>query len=125
MPELGADEVRIYELDAERGILTPNKHQPFVKVKPGAGPRQLVMHPNGKFAYLINELNSTMTAYRYDATKGTLTELQTLPTLPAGLPRHIRAAPRCRSRPSGKFLYGSNRGDDSLVIYAIDRRKAR
>ena len=61
VPELGGDKVMIYELDAERGFLTPNKHQPFIKMAPGAGPRQLVMHPNGKFAYLINELNSTMT----------------------------------------------------------------
>ena len=102
-----------------RGKLTPNKHQPFIKVAPGAGPRQLVMHPNGKFAYLINELNSTMTAYGYDAAKGTLTELQTLPTLPADF-HGSSAAPRCRSHPSGKFLYGSNRGHDSIVIYAID-----
>ena len=124
VPELGADEVRIYELDAEHGILTPNKHQPFVKVKPGAGPRQLVMHPNGKFAYLINELDSTMTAYRYDAKKGTLAELQTLPTLPAGFHAYSSCA-EVQIAPSGKFLYGSNRGDDSSVIYAIDRRRAR
>ena len=104
-------------------MLTPNKHQPFVKVKPGAGPRQLVMHPNGKFAYLINELNSTMTAYRYDATKGTLTELQTLPTLPADFHAYSSCA-EVQIAPSGKFLYGSNRGHDSLVIYAIDRRRA-
>jgi 6-phosphogluconolactonase len=121
VPELGADEVRIYELDAERGILTPNTHQPFIKVKPGAGPRQLVMHPNGKFAYLINELDSTMTAYRYDAKKGTLTDLQTLPTLPAGFHAYSSCA-ELQIAPSGKFLYGSNRGDDSLVIYAIDRK---
>ena len=63
VPELGADKVMIYELDAERGELTPNKHQSSVSMAPGAGPRQLVMHPNGNFAYLINELNSTMTAY--------------------------------------------------------------
>ena len=63
----GADKVMIYELDAETGSLTPNKQAPFVASAPGAGPRQLVIHPNGKFAYLINELNSTMTAYGYDA----------------------------------------------------------
>jgi 6-phosphogluconolactonase len=122
VPELGADEVRIYALDTERGILTPNKYQPFVKVKPGAGPRQLVMHPKGKFAYLINELNSTMSAYRYDARKGSLTELQTLPTLPAGFHAYSSCA-EVQIAPSGKFLYGSNRGDDSIVIYAIDAKK--
>jgi 6-phosphogluconolactonase len=121
VPELGGDKVMIYALDAERGMLTPNKHQPFIKMAPGAGPRQLVMHPNGKFAYLINELNSTMSAYRYDTKKGTLTELQTLPTLPAGFHAYSSCA-EVQIAPSGKFLYGSNRGDDSIVIYAIDKK---
>lgn len=119
VPELGADEVRIYELDAAAGKITPNPNQAFVKVAPGAGPRQLVMHPNGKFAYLINELNSTMTAYGYDPAKGTLTELQTLPTLPAGYHAHSTCA-EVQITPDGKFLYGSNRGHDSLAIYALD-----
>ena len=95
VPELGGDKVMIYELDAEKGKLTPNKNQPFIKMAPGAGPRQLVMHPNGKFAYLINELNSTMTSYGYDASKGTLTEIQTLPTLPKDFSGYS-SAPRCR-----------------------------
>jgi len=122
VPELGGDKVMIYALDAERGMLTPNQHQPSIKMAPGAGPRQLVMHPNGKFAYLINELNSTMTAYRYDAKKGALTELQTLPTLPPGFHAYSSCA-EVQIAPSGKFLYGSNRGDDSIVIYAIDAKK--
>ena len=119
VPELGGDCVMIYEFDAEKGNLTANKNQPTVKVAPGAGPRQLVMHPNGKFAYLINELNSTMTAYGYDAAKGTLTELQTLPTLPKDFSGHSSCA-EVQIAPSGKFLYGSNRGHDSIVIYALD-----
>ena len=80
------------------------------------------MHPNGNFAYLINELNSTMTAYGYDAAKGMLKELQTLPTLPADYHAHSSCA-EVQIAPSGKFLYGSNRGHDSLVIYAIDATK--
>jgi 6-phosphogluconolactonase len=122
VPELGGDKVMIYELDAERGKLTPNKHQPFISMAPGAGPRQLVMHPNGNFAYLINELNSTMTAYRYAAKKGMLKELQTLPTLPADFKGYSSCA-EVQIAPSGKFLYGSNRGHDSLVIYAIDSKR--
>jgi 6-phosphogluconolactonase len=122
VPELGGDKVMIYALDAAKGKLTPNTNQPFVHVAPGAGPRQLVMHPNGKFAYLINELNSTMTAYGYDAGAGTLTELQTLPTLPADFKGHSTCA-EVQIHPSGKFLYGSNRGHDSLAIYAIDPAK--
>jgi 6-phosphogluconolactonase len=122
VPELGADTVQIYEFDAAAGKLTANPNQPAVKVKPGAGPRQLVMHPNGRFAYLINELNSTMTAYAYDAAKGTLTELQTLPTLPADFKGHSTCA-EVQITPDGRFLYGSNRGHDSLAIYAVDPAK--
>lgn len=122
VPELGADKVMIYALDAARGKLTPNANQLFVKVASGAGPRQLVMHPNGKFAYLINELNSTITAYAYDTDNGTLRELQTLPTLPADFKEHSSCA-EVQIHPSGRFLYGSNRGHNSIVIYAIDQVK--
>jgi 6-phosphogluconolactonase len=118
--ELGGDKVMIYELDADNGKLTPNPNQPSVPVKPGAGPRQLVMHPNGRFAYLINELNSTMTAYAYDAGKGMLTELQTLSMLPDDFAGHSSCA-EVQIHPSGKFLYGSNRGHDSIAIFAVNQ----
>lgn len=121
VPDLGLDRVMIYALDAARGTLTPNPAQPWVATAPGAGPRQLVMHPGGGFAYLINELNSTMTAYRYDAARGALTELQTLSTLPAGFVGRSTCA-EVQIAPSGRFLYGSNRGHDSIVIYAIDAK---
>ena len=119
VPELGGDKVMIYELDADNGKLTANKNQPFIKMAPGAGPRQLVMHPNGKFAFLINELNSTMTSYGYDASQGTLTEIQTLPTLPKDFSGYSSCA-EVQMHPSGKFLYGSNRGHNSIVIYGVD-----
>ncbi len=119
VPELGADKVMIYVLDPARGKLSPNPKQPSISVVPGAGPRQLVMHPNGRFAYLINELNSTMTAYAYDAGHGILRELHTLPTLPAGFTGQTSCA-EVQMHPTGRFLYGSNRGHDSLAIYAID-----
>jgi 6-phosphogluconolactonase len=119
VPELGMDKVMIYELDPEQGRLTSNPQQPFVDVAPGAGPRQLVMHPNGRFAYLINELNSTMSAYGYDAAEGSLRELQTLSTLPADFTGDSTCA-EVQIAPSGKFLYGSNRGHDSIVTFAID-----
>ncbi|MGH6924672.1 MAG: lactonase family protein [Propylenella sp.] len=117
-PELGLDKVMIYALDAARGMLKPNAAQPFVSVAPGAGPRQLAMHPNGRFAYLINELNSTMTAYGYDAARGRFAELQTLSTLPKNFSAQSTCA-EVQIAPSGKFLYGSNRGHDSIVIYAV------
>ena len=119
VPDLGCDRVFIYVLDPEHGVLVPNPDRPAIRTAPGAGPRQLAMHPNGRFAYLINELNSTMTAYTYDAGRGTLSELQTLPTLPQGFAGHSSGA-AVQVAPSGRFLYGSNRGHDSIVIYALD-----
>ncbi|MFI5011513.1 MAG: lactonase family protein [Hyphomicrobiales bacterium] len=119
VPDLGLDKVMIYAFDSGSGKLRPNPHQPFVATAPGAGPRQLVMHPRGRFAYLINELNSTMSAYRYEAETGSLAELRTLSTLPAGFGAHSTCA-EVQITPSGKFLYGSNRGHDSLAIYAVD-----
>ncbi len=121
VPELGLDKVMIYELDQKTGAVKPAS-QPWVSVAPGAGPRQLVMHPKGRFAYLINELNSTMTAYGYDSKTGALTELQTLSTLPAGFTGATSCA-EVQITPDGKFLYGSNRGHNSLVIYAVDPDK--
>ncbi len=118
VPDLGMDKVIIYRFDPETGRLTPNEKAPFVASAPGAGPRQLVFHPSGKFAYLINELNSTMTAYRYYPATGALEELETLPTLPAGFSQHSTCA-EVQIHPSGRFLYGSNRGHDSIVIYAL------
>ncbi|WP_342359575.1 lactonase family protein [Terrarubrum flagellatum] len=120
VPDLGLDQIVIYAFDASTGKLTLNANQPFVAMAPGAGPRQLAFHPGGRLAYLINELNSTMTAYSYDAERGALTELQTLPTLPAGFQGHSTCA-EVQVAPNGKFLYGSNRGHDSIAIYALSK----
>lgn len=118
VPDLGMDEVIVYAFDAAAGTLSV-ADVPKVKVAPGAGPRQLVMHPKGGFAYLINELDSTMTAYAHDAASGALTALQTLPTLPEDFSGHSSCA-EVQITPDGRFLYGSNRGHNSLAIYAID-----
>ncbi len=122
VPDLGCDRVMIYALDAERGILIPNPNQPSLEVTSGAGPRQLAIHPNGRFAYLINELNSTMTACAYDAARGRLSELQTLSTLPQGYAGESTCA-AVQVAPSGRFLYGSNRGHDSIAIFALDAER--
>lgn len=119
VPDLGMDKVLIYAFDPERGTLTPHT-QPWVTTAPGAGPRQLVFHPSGDYAYLINELDSTMTAYRYDADQGHLHELQTLSTLPADF-EGMSTCAEVQIHPSGRFLYGSNRGHDSIVCYAINQ----
>jgi 6-phosphogluconolactonase len=121
VPDLGLDRVMVYSFDAKRGKLTP-ADKPYIEVTPGAGPRQLTIHPGGEYAYLINELNSTVTAFRYNAGNGTLREIQTVSTLP----ENYRGASTCAEiqlSPSGDFLYGSNRGHDSIAAYAVDRLK--
>lgn len=116
--DLGMDKVMIYRLDRAQGKLIPNQ-MPWVTSRPGAGPRHLSLHPNGRFAYVINELDATMSAYTYDAAKGELREIQSVPTVPADY-HGSNAGAEVRVAPSGKFVYGSNRGHDSIVIYAID-----
>lgn len=115
--DLGLDKIMLYRFDTARGVLTPND-PPWAATQPGAGPRHLVFHPNGRFFYSVNELGSTVMAWTYDATRGVLHELHTLPTLPQGFAgvsyvAHVQVAP------SGRFLYVSNRGHDSLAIFAI------
>ena len=117
-PDLGLDKVMIYRLDLAQGKLIPND-TPWAQVAPGAGPRHFAFHPSRRYAYVINELDSTVTAFAYDETRGTLKDIQTLPTLPEGFDGVSHCAD-IHVSPSGKFLYGSNRGHDSIVIYAID-----
>lgn len=121
--DLGMDKVMIYKLDARRGKLTPNT-QAFAPVKSGAGPRHFKLHPNNKFAYVINELDSTVTAFAYDKTQGTLKEIQTIPTLPGDF-TGMNYCADIHVHPSGKFLYGSNRGHDSIVAFAVDGATGR
>ena len=119
--DLGIDKIMIYRLDAEKGTLVPN-NPPFVRLKPGSGPRHFAFHPNGKFAYVINELACTVTAFAYEPASGTLSEFQTIPTLPADFGGSSSCA-EVRVHPNGKFLYGSNRGHDSIAVYRIDPAK--
>ena len=108
----------IYRLDPKKATLAA--HEPaFVPVAPGAGPRHLTFHPNGRFAYLINELSCTITVFRYDPSRGNLEAVQNISTLPAGYAGTNTAA-EIQVHPSGRFLYGSNRGHDSIAIFAID-----
>ena len=116
--DLGLDKVLIYRFDTNNGKLTPGS-QPWAQVKPGAGPRHFVFHPNGKFAYVINELDSTLTAFRYDAARGALNLIDAVSTLPQGFSGTSYCADLHFS-PSGKFLYGSNRGHNSIVVFGVD-----
>jgi 6-phosphogluconolactonase len=119
--DLGLDEVVVYRFDPAKGSLTPND-PPFVKVAPGAGPRHLAFHPNGKFAYVLNEVNSTVTVFANDSRNGSLSTLQTLPTIPKGFTAHNDTA-EIVVHPSGKFLYVSNRGHDSIAEFTINPAK--
>src|SRR6202166_2141091 len=109
--DLGLDEVVVYHFDPASGSLTPN-HPPFAKLAPGAGPRHLAFHPNGKFAYVLSEVNSTVTAFAYDSKSATFSTVQTLSTIPKNFTAHNDTA-EIVVHPSGKFLYASNRGRDS------------
>ena len=116
--DLGLDKVMVYRFDAAKGTLTPNDPA-FAKVAPGSGPRHFAFHPNGRLAYVINEMKSTVTVLSYDPDKGVLSELTTLSTLPKGFEGESYTA-EVTVHPSGKFLYGSNRGHNSLAIFALD-----
>jgi 6-phosphogluconolactonase len=116
--DLGLDEVLLYRFDPAKGSLTPN-NPPFVKLTPGAGPRHLAFHPNGKFAYVLSEVNSTVTAFAYDSRNGSFSTLQTLSTIPKDFTAHNDTA-EIVVHSAGKFLYVSNRGHDSITEFAID-----
>ena len=116
--DLGLDRLFVYRFDPSHGKLTPN-NPASTKVKNRSGPRHFAFHPDGKHAYVINEIDCTVTAFDYDPDRGTLTAIQTIPTMPvAALPRHSTA--EVVVHPSGRFLYGSNRGHDSLAVYSIE-----
>jgi 6-phosphogluconolactonase len=121
--DLGTDKLMVYRLDAQAARLTAND-PPWAALHPGAGPRHVAFHPSGRFLYAINELDSTLTAFAYDAETGALTELQTVPTLPAGFTGHSTCAD-VHTDLAGRFLYGSNRGHDSLAIYRIENGSGR
>lgn len=115
--DLGLDQVLCYRLDAANAKLTPND-PPFAKSPPGAGPRHLTFDPSGKHVYVINELLNSVTVFDYDGETGALKERQTISTLP----KDFKKASYCadlKITPNGKFLYGTNRGHDSIASYRI------
>ena len=121
--DLGVDKLFVYRFDEKNGSLRPND-PPFATVRPGSGPRHVKFHPNGHWVYLINEMGCTVTAFNWDSDHGALTEFQTISTLPAD----FKGASTCaeiKVHPNGRFLYGSNRGHDSLAVFAIDSTTGR
>jgi 6-phosphogluconolactonase len=117
--DLGLDKILVYHLDPVKGTLTPND-PPAGTLKPGSGPRHIAFSPNGKYAYVINEMGMTVTAFNYDAKKGTLKEFQNLSTVAPGTTGKDFSTAELRMHPSGKFLYGTNRGHHSIVLYTVD-----
>ena len=118
--DLGLDKVMIYALDADKGTLTPH-NVPFAELPPGGGPRHLAWHPSGKFAYVNNEMGNTVSAFAYDAERGALAPLGApVPTIPSD---YSEAGKNTTSEivvhPSGKFLYCSNRGHNSIARFDI------
>ena len=118
VPCKGADYIAQYLFDASTGKLTPNAMAHVATAK-GAGPRHLAFHPSGRFAYLINELDNTLTAYAFDRGAGTLAAIDTQSTLPSGYTGKDTAA-EVWVHPSGQWVFGSNRGDDSIALFAVD-----
>ena len=119
--DLGLDELLVYKFDSAKGALTPND-PPFAKVDPGSGPRHFVLRPDGKFAYVVSEMGHTVTVFSNDASAGKLQPIQTITTLPQDFTGRNDDA-EIRVHPSGRFLYASNRGDESIAVYAIDKTK--
>lgn len=118
VPDLGTDQIFTYALDPANAIFTA--HDPaYVRLAPGAGPRHIEFSPDGRHAYVINELDGTITAFSYNAAAGALTPSQTLTTLPPEFTAFNKTA-EIIVHPNGSFVYGSNRGHDSIVAYTRD-----
>jgi len=116
--DLGIDKLMIYRFDADAGTLVPND-PPFTAIEPGGGPRHFTFHPNGKIAYADLELSDKAVVFEYDQINGTLTEIQSISTLPDGYAGESIAS-EIRTTPDGRFLYAANRGHDSIAMFAID-----
>jgi len=119
--DLGLDQILVYRLDPVKGTLAAND-PPFVKLAPGSGPRHMAFGKGGRFAYAINEILLTVTAFRYDAGRGSLTELQTVAASPENFAGEKSGA-EIAVHSNGKFLYSSNRGPDNIAIFRIDSNK--
>jgi 6-phosphogluconolactonase len=115
--DLGIDRVLVYRFDEKTGVITPHD-PPGARVAPGAGPRHLAWHPDGHLAFSIDELASTITTFAWDALQGALTSGATVRTLPAGFTGDSFTA-EIEVHPSGRFVYGSNRGHDSIAAFAV------
>jgi 6-phosphogluconolactonase len=113
--DLGLDRVLVYNLDTAKPALTLHSSAP---VNPGAGPRHLAFHPRSPWVYLINEMGSSLSVLDWDSHQGSLKDIQTVSSLPDGFQGHNTCA-EVAVHPSGKFVYGSNRGHNSIAVFAV------
>jgi 6-phosphogluconolactonase len=121
--DLGLDKVLLYRFSPRRGKLVAAGS---VDTAPGAGPRHFALHPSGRFGYGINEIDLTVTTYQYRAARGSLHAMQTLSTLPPGEQRQEgMSTAEIYCHPSGRFVYGSNRGHDTIVVYSVDQQTGK
>jgi 6-phosphogluconolactonase len=119
--DLGLDQILSYRVDAVKGTLSPGD-PPFTKIAPGSGPRHMAFGRDGRFAYAISEMLSTVTVFRYNSARGSLQELQTAQVTPEGY-TGPKSSAEIAVDPGGKFLYGSNRGDSTIAVFRIDADK--
>ncbi|HUA38271.1 MAG TPA: lactonase family protein [Candidatus Sulfopaludibacter sp.] len=121
--DLGLDKVMIYHLDETSGTLAPDE-VPWAGLKPGSGPRHITFSPDGRFAYVLSEMGGTLTAFAYNPEHGALNEFQTVSLLPKDFHGKNTSA-EVALLPSGRFIYASNRGDDSIAVFAVDEASGR
>ena len=119
--DLGLDQILVYRLDGEKGSLAPGD-PPFTRLAPGSGPRHMAFSRDGRFAYVVNEMLATVTAFRYDAARGRLEELQTVSITPADY-TGAKSGAEIAVHPNGRFLYASNRGDSTIAVFRVDEAK--
>lgn len=123
--DLGIDRVMIYEFDKNAGALVANRRQPFYSTAAGAGPRHFKFHPGGKFAFVVNELDLTLTSLVYDSGSGMLKAVDTLSTLPKSISGPGNSCADVHVSPGGDHVYVSNRGHDSIAVFAFDKASGR
>ena len=121
--DLGIDKVMIYRFDPIDATLKPSA-QAWMSVEPGSGPRHFTFHPTGRFAYVINEIGNTVTAFEYDVEKTALAVIQDITTLPEGFDGTSYTS-EIQVHPTGRFVYGANRGHDSIVVFAVDQESGK
>jgi 6-phosphogluconolactonase len=123
LADLGLDKIFIYRLNPKTGALTPND-PPFASVPPGSGPRHIAFDPRGRYVYVINQTANSIIRFGWDSNRGVLTQFETESTLPEGFKGENTGA-EILMHPSGKFLYATNRGNNSVTVFSVQADTGR